>query len=92
MRILAFAAIVVGAMMFVMNAAALFSDAKVSCNGEAMHPGERCGIPTEVLSGRGKTYQQMARDNVRSKVLACAGIPVFGAGIAGMIILARRQR
>lgn len=67
----------------------LFGDGAPKCEGRAMHPGDRC---VQMPSGRSSTYKEMADAHNRMRPVWESMIGAGVAGVAMLVIAARRER
>lgn len=90
--VLAYVLLVVGPVMFFINAGAVLNGNAVECDGSPMRPGQWCSS----FSGGGSvSYDEEKKNEARGELLGYAGVSLAALGIvvsAGHSVAARRRR
>ncbi|MEU3183793.1 hypothetical protein ABZ707_06185 [Streptomyces sp. NPDC006923] len=89
-RAFAYPAILVGFVLFLFFAHAVFSDHEVDCDGQEMNPGQVCGA-NALTGGGGRSYESMATEASVNRGLGYAGMALLTAGIPSAVFVEVRS-
>ena len=85
-------ALVGGVALSLFGLPVILSGHEVDCDGEAMQPGDVCGV-NALVTGTGRSYEEVARETDQRRAAGYGGIVLLvGTGAATAVARVRRPR